>query len=129
MLAAGTAGVLLYVEDDHFVQELVEVSLRDAGFSLVIASNGADASEALGKNPDSFRGLITDVNLDDGPDGWEVARRARKLNREIAVVYVTGASGHEWRSNGVANSILILKPFAPARLVVAISSLLWATNP
>jgi DNA-binding response OmpR family regulator len=64
------------------------------------------------------------MNLGPGPDGWEVARRARELNNALPVVYARGASGHEWQSNGVAHSILITKPFTMKQLVNAISMLL-----
>jgi hypothetical protein len=41
---------------------------------------------------------------------------------------VTGASAHDWESHGVPHSIVLQKPFAPAQLVVAISSLLTKTD-
>jgi hypothetical protein len=34
---------------------------------------------------------------------------------------MTGAAADEWASEGVPNSILLKKPFAPAQLVTAIS--------
>jgi DNA-binding response OmpR family regulator len=128
MSATHAAGVLLYVEDDPITQELMEATLCEAGFNLVVASTGSDASAALEKSLEDFRGLITDINLGDGPDGWEIARRAREMNHAIAVVYVTGASAHDWESHGVPHSIVLQKPFAPAQLVVAISSLLTKTD-
>jgi hypothetical protein len=39
---------------------------------------------------------------------------------------MTGASGDDWGANGVPNSILLAKPFAPAQLVTAVSQLLNA---
>ena len=36
---------------------------------------------------------------------------------EFLVVYMTAANPHEWPSEGVPNSILLSKPFAPAQLV------------
>jgi hypothetical protein len=42
------------------------------------------------------------------------------------VVYMTGAAADEWAIQGVPNSILLAKPFAPAQLVTAISNLLNA---
>jgi hypothetical protein len=53
-----------------------------------------------------------------------VAKRARELNELLPVVYMTGGNGHEWASQGVPNSILITKPFAPAQIVTAVSQLL-----
>jgi hypothetical protein len=42
----------------------------------------------------------------------------------IPVVYTTGAASADWGSNGVPNSVLLQKPFAPAQIVTAISQLL-----
>jgi hypothetical protein len=42
---------------------------------------------------------------------------------------MTGAAGSEWASQGVPNSILLTKPFAPAQLITAVSQLLNAAAP
>lgn len=76
----------------------------------------------------SLDGLITDINLGDGPDGWQVARKARELVGGLPVVYVSAASEHEWTSHGVPNSVMVTKPFVPAQVVVAISSLLIVSD-
>ncbi len=39
-------------------------------------------------------------------------------------VFLTAASADKWASEGVPNSVLLTKPFAPAQLVTAISQLL-----
>ena len=114
---------VLYVEDDVIVRESAAMALEHAGFEVVVAKNGDAALAALENDADPFCAVITDVNLGTGPDGWEVAKRARELNRALPVVYVSGASGHEWRSKGVPNSVLIAKPFAPSQIVVALSTL------
>ena len=59
-------------------------------------------------------------------DGWEVAKRAREIDPEFPVVYMTGTSADDYGSQGVPNSILLNKPFA----VTAVSQLLNAgTSP
>jgi CheY-like chemotaxis protein len=57
-------------------------------------------------------------------DGWEVARRVREKEPFLPVVYVTGSSAEEWASNGVPESVLVPKPFAPAQLIATLSTLL-----
>jgi hypothetical protein len=42
---------------------------------------------------------------------------------------MTGAAADKWASQGVPNSILLEKPFAPAQLVTALSNLLNAAPP
>jgi hypothetical protein len=75
-----------------------------------------------------LRALVTDIRLGDGPDGWELAHRARELNGQVAVDYVTGDSVDDWPANGVPKSVVIQKPFAEAQLVTALSTLLTKTG-
>ncbi|WP_264941562.1 response regulator [Sphingomonas caeni] len=116
--------MLLYVEDEFLIQETVIASLEEAGFELLVAESGEQAVQLLTTHAAHLRGLITDVNLGDGLDGWVVAREARRLVAGLPVVYVSGASEHEWTSEGVPGSTIIAKPFACTQLVVAISALL-----
>jgi len=44
-------------------------------------------------------------------------------------VYMTGAAAGHWAAQGVPNSILLAKPFAPAQLVTALSNLLNVGSP
>jgi hypothetical protein len=45
---------------------------------------------------------------------------------DLPVVYVTSMAAEQWTSQGVPDSILIQKPFAPDRITTAISQLLNA---
>jgi CheY-like chemotaxis protein len=119
-----SAILLLLVEDEDALRPILADALREGGFELEIANNGSDALAILESHKDKLRGLITDINLGRGPDGWEVARRGRELIPTLPVVYMSGAAGHEWPSKGVPHSTLVAKPFAPAQLITAISSLL-----
>lgn len=118
------APVLLYVEDEVLVQDLLVMALEEAGFTVLVANNGAEALELLSSPSQTLHGLISDINLGTGPDGWDIARTAREMDSGLPVIYVTAASEHQWSSRGVPNSLMISKPFVPAQVVVAISSLL-----
>lgn len=106
------------------VQAMLVTALEEAGFSVLVADGGDQALAVLASEFQSLNGLITDVNLGKGADGWDVARTARELVVGLPVVYVSAASEHEWTSRGVPNSLMISKPFVSAQVVVAISSLL-----
>jgi CheY-like chemotaxis protein len=122
--------VILVVEDDPAIQSIVEEALGDGGFETLIASSGEQAVQLLEESGSKYRALVTDINLAEGKlDGWEVARRAREIDPQFPVVYMTGDSADDWASKGVPNSILITKPFAPAQLVTAVSQLLNAGPP
>ena len=120
--------LLLYVEDDPLIRETMVESLEEAGFKLLVADHGDQAVQLLVAHAADLRGLITDVNLGDGPDGWAITKEARQLMAGLPVVYVSGASDHEWTSEGVPGSTIIAKPFASTQLVVAISALLVVTD-
>jgi DNA-binding response OmpR family regulator len=124
-----TAVAVLYVEDDAVIRELVEINLQESGFDVVSTPDGTTALDALKANVVPFRALITDINIGDELDGWEIARRARDFNNTLPVIYLSGRSGNEWQSKGVPNSIMIAKPFTIAQIVNAISTLLDKIRP
>ena len=128
MTETPAAAVLLYVEDEYFTRDSVEHALREAGFQVIATTGGREALDILELGPETLLGVITDVDLGDGPDGWEVARRARELLPGIPIIYATGDNDHEWTSKGVPQSVLIAKPFAPAQIVVAIAAALNAAG-
>jgi DNA-binding response OmpR family regulator len=121
--------VILVVEDDAPVQTIVEEALTDGGFEPAIAASGEEAVTLLMGIKGKYRALVTDVQLRGVMDGWEVAKRAREIDPEFPIVYMTGGHAAEWPSRGVPNSILLTKPFAPAQLVTAVSNLLNTGTP
>ena len=123
------APLLLYVEDEVLIQVAVIDGLEEAGYRLVVAKSGAEALGLLEKHTAELRGVVTDINLGTGIDGWEVARTAREAIGGLPVVYVSAASQQDWTSHGVPGSVMIAKPFATAQVVVAISSLMTASEP
>src|ERR1700712_1574832 len=96
---------LLLAEDDKPLQELVKEVLLEAGFAVVIASNGRQALAEIEAHKDQLTAVVTDIRLGEGPDGWDVGRRARLLSPYMPVVYISGDSINEWPLNGVSNSV------------------------
>jgi CheY-like chemotaxis protein len=121
--------VILVVEDDQSIQCLIEETLGDGGFELAIVPSGEEAVTLLKGSKSDYRALVTDINLQGKINGWEVAKRAREIDPEFPVVYMSGDSAADWASSGVPNSIMLTKPFAPAQLVTAVSQLLNSGTP
>ena len=122
------APFLLLVEDDPFVLMIAQEALEDGGYAVVVAANAIEATAILDDRSAEVAGLVTDVRLGDGPDGWEVARHARELLPLLPVVYMTGDSAADWPVHGVPNSAMVQKPYAPAQLVTAISTLITSAD-
>lgn len=116
--------LILVVEDEADLQDVVTDALTDGGYQAKVSSSGEDAVKLIEPDVGKYRALLTDVNLSGELTGWDIAKRARELNPDIPVVYMTGAAADQWASHGVPNSILLQKPFAPAQVVTAISQLL-----
>jgi len=119
---------ILVAEDDQLVQATVVDALSEGGFGSTLAASAEEAIALLKDGKSQFRAVVTDINLKDKLDGWEVARAARETDPKMPVIYMTGSHGEEWASKGVPNSVLLAKPFAPAQLVTALSNLLNATS-
>jgi CheY-like chemotaxis protein len=117
--------VILVVDDDRAIQSIVEAALTDGGFEPAIAPSGEEAVALLKESKSKYRALVTDIDLGQGKmDGWEVARHAREIDPAFPIIYMTAANADQWAANGVPDSILLTKPFAPAQLVTAVSQLL-----
>jgi len=116
--------VILVAEDDQLIHNIVEDALAEGGFEIALATTGEEAVTLLKGNHSEYRALVTDIHLAGKLSGWDVARAAREIDPAFPVVYMTGAAADEWASQGVPNSILLAKPFAPAQLVTAVASLM-----
>ena len=121
--------LILVVEDEPNVRELVKEQLEDDGYKVLEAESGQQAFRLLDEHRQT-RGLITDIRLGgkDEPTGWDVARHARELNPDIAVVYVSADSGVDWTVNGVPKSTLVVKPFVTSQISTALANLLNETG-
>ena len=121
--------LILVIEDEYPVQGLVEEWLADGGFGTDILSSAEEALTLFKSGLKTYKALVTDVNLKGRLSGWDVARQIREIDPVFPIVYTTGAAADEWASQGVPNSILLTKPFAPAQLVTAVSQLLNTAQP
>lgn len=116
--------LVLLVEDEPLVLLVAQDALEAGGFTVLPAQLGSEALSLLESRSADLSGLVTDIRLPGGTDGWEIARQARELRPDIPVVYTTGDSAIHWPANGVPNSVVVQKPYAPAQLVTAISTLM-----
>ena len=119
--------IVLVVEDEPLIGLSVQDELQEAGFDVRLIETSMTALHELESGVEALSALVTDIRLDDEKDGWHVARRARELNPLIPVVYMSGDSAADHSSQGVPHSIMVQKPFAPAQIVTAVSTLINKT--
>ena len=57
------APVLLLVEDEVLVQEMLATEFTDAGFEIVVASDGNRALAELDADAARFKAIVTDLRV------------------------------------------------------------------
>lgn len=106
---------LLLVEDDVLVRTTVALMLEDDGFKVIEASTAPEAMHLISSGVKAAV-MVTDVDLGAGPNGMELADRARELCPELAVVFITGRTASlDGRALNVREAVLP-KPFEGSAL-------------
>jgi signal transduction histidine kinase/CheY-like chemotaxis protein len=113
---------VLLVEDNEVNQEFVTESLRRVGHTVVVAGNGTEALDILGR--EEFDVIFMDVQMPD-IDGFEVTRRFREGGGTTPVVALTAHSGREDRDRCLAAGMneVLTKPVYGKQLAAAIRTL------
>ena len=120
--------VVLLVEDEPLVLLVAQDALEAGGYTVLPVQISSEALDVLDSRIGELSGLVTDIRLPGGPDGWEIARHARELRPDLPVVYTTADSAADWPVNGVPNSVVVQKPYAGAQLLTAISTLMTTAD-
>jgi CheY-like chemotaxis protein len=120
--------VVLLVEDEPLILLVAQDALEAGGYTVLPVQLAPQALGLLDSRIGELSGLITDIRLPGGLDGWEIARHARELKADLPVVYTTADSAGEWPAKGVPNSVVVQKPYAPAQLLTAISTLMTTAD-
>ncbi|MEO8113599.1 MAG: response regulator [Phenylobacterium sp.] len=116
---------VLLVEDEAEVSDVIVDALVRRGLTVRTAATDKDAFRILEAEAAGLALLIADINLGEGVTGFDVARRARQLNDDLKVVYITGHAAHLDRF-GVIHAVMFPKPFYPDELADQVMSLLNA---
>ena len=117
---------VLVVEDEPSVLMFLEEGLGDRGFDVLSARSGGEALNILGSGLHDIAVLVADIRIGEGVDGWEIARCARDITPDLAIVYVSGDSVDDWEEQGVPTSRILQKPFTRIELAEAIDEMLAA---
>ena len=120
------AAKILVVDDDPNVQRLLQYTLRQEGYEVVLASDGAEGFRLWGAEAPDL--ILLDVMLPK-LDGYQVATKIRTEEgsaTHVPIIMLTAEREVEQKVRGLragADDYLI-KPFHPAELLARIKSLL-----
>ena len=83
---------VLVVDDERSMRELLSIMLKQAGHDVTLAEGGAQAIEALTREP--FDLVITDLRMRD-VDGLAVLRSAKEQSPQTVVLVITAFASTE----------------------------------
>jgi two-component system cell cycle sensor histidine kinase/response regulator CckA len=121
----GTAPARILIADDEVsVRDFVDEVLRSAGYVTARAFDGQDALE-MAERLGPFDLLLTDELMPRMP-GHELAKRLRRREPNLKVLYLTGYSDWLFEKNVVLpeGEACLDKPSTPDQLLAAVSLLL-----
>jgi two-component system, cell cycle sensor histidine kinase and response regulator CckA len=120
----GTETVLV-VEDEEALREVTCAFLKSAGYSVLEASNGAQALEIARDQAEVVHLLLTDMIM-PGMSGHELAGRVAALNPKIKLAYVSGYTDHASLHRGLPDedTPFLSKPFTRQGLLEKVRRIL-----
>ncbi|GAU07673.1 hybrid sensor histidine kinase/response regulator [Desulfoplanes formicivorans] len=128
-VSAIRSATILVAEDDDMVRSLTLEVLTDAGYTLLEATNGAEAVELFKRNQDMIDLLLLDVIMPEmtGHQAW---KKIHELRPDIPTIFCSGYSFNELRETTLLTEKgwLIQKPYSPDQLMQTIANALTSSG-
>jgi len=117
--------VILVVDDCRMTRRLLSMYLRGAGYEVIVAENGLDALEKLGR--ESCVAVITDLNMPQ-MNGNELTRALKEspFYQDLPVIMLTTQGEERERISGMdaGVSAFLTKPITQELLITEIARVL-----
>ena len=116
---------ILVVEDEEVVRELACRVLREFGYTVLEARNGAEALQLITAEGQTVRMVVSDVVM-PGMGGRELGARLGLLRPDLPILFMSGYTGDDVIERGLLapGSPLESKPFTPTRLAWKVREML-----
>ncbi|HZS75379.1 MAG TPA: response regulator transcription factor [Ktedonobacteraceae bacterium] len=113
---------ILIIEDEEGIIHLLSLYLKDAGYDVIVAKDGADGLALHARERPDL--VILDIML-PALDGFEVCRRIRAWSR-TPILMLTARGDEDDRIAGLELGAddYIVKPFSPRELVSRVRAIL-----
>jgi two-component system, cell cycle sensor histidine kinase and response regulator CckA len=116
----GSRERVLIVDDEQMVREYTGRILESAGYRTDTAADGAEALDAIRRQPGAFDAVVSDVVM-PRLNGVDLVRELATISPGIPVLLVSGYAAAELAERGIAVSCGILaKPYLPEQLLAAL---------
>jgi two-component system cell cycle sensor histidine kinase/response regulator CckA len=114
-------GTILLVEDEEGLRSLNARGLRSRGYSVIEASNGIEAMEALEEKDGAIDLVVSDVVMPE-MDGPTLLKSMRGRNPDLKIIFVSGYAEDAFEKSLPENEqfAFLPKPFTLTQLVKAV---------
>ncbi len=114
-------GTILLVEDEEGLRSLNARGLRSRGYSVIEASNGVEALEALEEKNGAVDLVVSDVVMPE-MDGPTLLKAMRGRNPDLKIIFVSGYAEDAFEKSLPENQqfAFLPKPFTLSQLVAAV---------
>ncbi|MBE1556604.1 response regulator transcription factor [Sporosarcina limicola] len=114
---------ILIADDDAHIRELMSLFLRNEGFELIEAKNGAEALSIVENSRIDL--VILDIMMPE-MNGWDLCREIRHRDSNIPLLMVTvkAEAGQKVKGFQLGTDDYLTKPFDPMELVMRVKALL-----
>ena len=121
-------GTILLVEDEEGLRSLNARGLRSRGYTVIEASNGIEALEALEERDGAIDLVVSDVVMPE-MDGPTLLRSMRKRNPNLKIIFVSGYAEDAFAKSLEENEKFdfLAKPFALSALVAKVKETMAAS--
>lgn len=114
---------ILLVEDNDAFRPLAHLLLSSLGYQVVAVPNAAEALRVFQASPDTFKLVLTDINLPD-MNGLVLAARLLRDSPGLKVLYISADFPDPMPPVVPGQTDRLAKPFALAALQAKLSTLL-----
>ncbi len=114
----GSNETILVVEDEKAVRELTVRMLRRLGYSVLIASSGAEAIKISASHPNKIALLLTDVVMPN-MSGRQLADTLAGIRPDMKIIYLSGYTEDTVIHHGVLDAGIEFLPKPFSREVLA----------
>jgi two-component system, cell cycle sensor histidine kinase and response regulator CckA len=121
-------GTILLVEDEEGLRSLNARGLRSRGYSVIEASNGVEALEALEERNGAVDLVVSDVVMPE-MDGPTLLKTMRGRNPDLKIIFVSGYAEDAFEKSLPENQqfAFLPKPFSLSQLVAAVKETMAAS--
>lgn len=114
---------ILIADDDAHIRELISLFLRNEGFEIVEAKDGAEALDIVENAQIDM--VILDIMMPH-LNGWDLCREIRSIDSNIPLLMVTAKAESAQKVKGfqLGTDDYVTKPFDPIELVMRVKALL-----